>query len=209
MVAAHVRARGLLVASLEGKREQEILLRLHSPGAVWRKLADMFRPKTNGARLALMEKFENVKISVRDDPEQKLLEMEDIARDLNSFTIHSHDRLSEDIILLRFVNALPSEYEIQIQLIEDMEGPLTREGVLTSVRNRFESAIFKQAVARGKKSSRGDQACDASRLLVPLGRCCEGLPSHTLASVSVVSSFYNISIIGDVEECHEASLKAL
>ena len=178
MVAAHVRARRLLVASLEGKREQEILLRLHSPGAVWRKLADMFRPKTNGARLALMEKFENVKISVRDDPEQKLLEMEDIARDLNSFTIHSHDRLSEDTILLRFVNALPSEYEIQIRLIADKEEPLTREGVLTSVRKRFESASFKQAVTRGKKSSPGDQALFAKGgARKPSGKHRKGIPA--------------------------------
>ena len=57
----------------------------------------------------MMDQFDSVKISVRDDPEQKLLEMEDIARDLNSFTIHPHDRLSEDAMLLRFVNALPSE----------------------------------------------------------------------------------------------------
>ena len=48
MVAAHARARRLLVASFEGKRKQDILLRLHSPGAIWRKLADMFPPKTNG-----------------------------------------------------------------------------------------------------------------------------------------------------------------
>ena len=47
-----------------------------------------------GARLVLMENFDSVKISVRDDPEQKLLEMEDIARDLNSFINHPHDRLS-------------------------------------------------------------------------------------------------------------------
>ena len=58
------------------------------------------------------------------DPEQKLLEMEDIARDLNSFTNHPQDRLSEETVLLRSVNTLPSEYEIQIQLIEDKKGPL-------------------------------------------------------------------------------------
>ena len=61
-----------------------MLVRLHSPGAVWRKLADIFRPKTNGAKLALMQKFDAVRINVHDDPEQNLLEMEDIARDLNS-----------------------------------------------------------------------------------------------------------------------------
>ena len=35
-VTVHVRARRLLVASLEGKKEQEMLVRFHSPGAVWR-----------------------------------------------------------------------------------------------------------------------------------------------------------------------------
>ena len=44
-----------------------------------------------------------------------------------------------------------------------------------------------------------NEVCDASRLLVPLGRCCEGPPSYTLASVSVVSSSYNVSVIGGTE----------
>lgn len=56
-----------------------MLLRLHSRGAVWRILTDAFRPKTKVARVALLETFDGVKISLRDDPEQKLLEMEDIA----------------------------------------------------------------------------------------------------------------------------------
>ena len=118
----------------------------------------MFRSKANGARLPLMDKFVGAKIGVRDGPGQKLFGMEDIARDINSFVNHPHDRLSEDDILLKFVNALPSEYDNQVQLLEDKEGPLTREGVLTSVSKRFESAILKQAIAGGEKSSPGDQA---------------------------------------------------
>ena len=89
------------------------MLRPHSPGAIWRKLANVFRPKTNRERLALMEKFDGVKIGVRDNPEQKLLKMGDISGDPNSVVNHPHDRLSEDNIVLKYVNALPSEYDIQ------------------------------------------------------------------------------------------------
>lgn len=52
-VAAHERARHVLVASLERTREQEILLRPHSPGVVWKNLADVARPETHEARWAL------------------------------------------------------------------------------------------------------------------------------------------------------------
>ena len=121
IVAAHVRARRLLVASLEGKKEQEMLVRLHSPGAVWRKLADVFRPKTNGARLALMQKYDSIRISLHDDPDQKRIEMEDIARDLNS--IGNRIRLSEDGIPLKFVNLLPHEYHVQLQMLEERAAP--------------------------------------------------------------------------------------
>ncbi|CAN0009217.1 unnamed protein product, partial [Sphacelaria rigidula] len=44
------------------------------------------------------------------------------------------------------------------QALEEREGPLTREVVVTSVRKRFESALFKQELAKGKKASPGDQA---------------------------------------------------
>ena len=63
----------------------------------------------------------------------------------------------------------------------------------------FEHGSEKLALAIGfinGSSASSVLCCDASRLLVPLGRCCEGLPSHTLASVSVVSSFNSVSIIG-------------
>lgn len=57
IVASHVEARRMLAASLEGRREQEdVLLRLHSSGAVWKNLADASCPETNEARLALLDK---------------------------------------------------------------------------------------------------------------------------------------------------------
>lgn len=68
------------VASFEGRREQDIMLRLHSPRAVWRKLADVFCPKTNWERLASLEKFDGMKIGAWDDLEEKLLEMEGSTR---------------------------------------------------------------------------------------------------------------------------------
>ena len=105
-----------------------------------------------------MQKYDSVRISVHDDDsEQKLIEMEDIARDLNS--IGNRERLSEDDILLKFVNLLPHEYHVQLQMLEEREDEeLSREAVVSSVRKRFESALFKKEIARGKKSTQGDQA---------------------------------------------------
>ncbi|CAM9932458.1 unnamed protein product, partial [Sphacelaria rigidula] len=107
-VAANVRAREMLVASLEDKRDRDVLFRIPSPAAVWGELNDFYSPKTNGARLALLERYDHVKIGVRDDPVQKLIEMEEVARELQS-----HDTniiLTEAQTLLKFVNALPREY---------------------------------------------------------------------------------------------------
>ena len=55
VVAANIRARQLLVASLDHKRDQDILFRIPSPAAVWRELNDFYCPKTNGAKLALLD----------------------------------------------------------------------------------------------------------------------------------------------------------
>lgn len=60
--------------------------------------------------MALLETFDGVKIGVHDAPEQELLEMEDISRDLSQF--ESRERQSEDHVLLKCVNALPHEYDI-------------------------------------------------------------------------------------------------
>ena len=79
---ANIRVRQMLVESLQHKRERDILFRVHSPGAVWRELNNFYSPKTSGANLALIEKYDNVKISVRDDPAQKLNEMEEVSRQL-------------------------------------------------------------------------------------------------------------------------------
>ena len=58
--------------------------------------------------------------------------MEDIARDLNS--IGNRERLSEDDILLNFVNLLPHEYHIQLQMLEERDDEeLSREAVVSSV----------------------------------------------------------------------------
>lgn len=100
-------------------------------------------PKRMGARLASLEKIEGVRRGVRDDAEQKLLDMEDIARDLNSFENYQHQRLSRDNILLFpiFVNALPPEYNVQKQLLEDREDPRSPEIVMVSILKRSESVV--------------------------------------------------------------------
>lgn len=113
----------MLAASLERRRERDISLRFLSPGAVWRKPADVFCPNTKEARLAMLEKFDEVEIGVRDYPEHELLHMGDMARDLNSF--ENHLRPGEYHIFFKLVNVLPPEHNIQKQLLHGRKDTLS------------------------------------------------------------------------------------
>lgn len=112
----------MLVASLEGKREQDILPRHYAHDAVCRVLAGVFSPKMHGAGLASL-RSDGVKIGVRDNLKRKLGEMEDIARGLNSSD--DHQPLGENRTPLKCLSALLHECNIQKQLLEDREGPLS------------------------------------------------------------------------------------
>lgn len=81
-----------------------------------------FVPKQMGVRLTLVEKFEGIKIGVRNNPEQKLLDMGDIAWDVSSY--EDHQPMSETHVLLKFLDALPHEYDTQREKQEDHVGPL-------------------------------------------------------------------------------------
>lgn len=116
----------MLVSSPDGKREHDILPRLRSSGAGWRKLADvsMIAPKQMThdwrSQTSLMESA-------------LMLEMEDIGQDLNS--CEDHQPLSVNHIPMGFLNALLDEYNIQEQSLEDRGGLLPREVVTTSIRS--------------------------------------------------------------------------
>lgn len=87
-MAANISAKRMPFVSLDSKRDWDILFRIPSPAAAWRELKESCSPKTNGARLALLEKNDNVRIGVRDDPIHKLVETEDAARQLRSYGDH-------------------------------------------------------------------------------------------------------------------------
>ena len=108
--------------------------------------------------MALIERYDNVKISVRDDPVQKLIEMEEVARQLRAYDTDIN--LTGSHTLLKFVNALPPQYNHQRQSMEEHD-TLRREIVVGLVRKRFESTLFKQELAKGKKIPSGDQALAA------------------------------------------------
>lgn len=78
-VAANVRARQMLVASVDSERDRCILFRVPSPAAVWRELRESCGPKTNEARVARLKTYDHMRISVRDDPIHELIEIEDAA----------------------------------------------------------------------------------------------------------------------------------
>ena len=102
------------------------------------------------------QKLESVGIGTNDDPTLKLLEMEDIARSLRSS--HSQwQHLTESYVIGKFVNALPREYDIQKQMLEERENGFSREAVVSSVQKCFDSFAYKQ-LRRSKSKSGEDQA---------------------------------------------------
>ena len=130
---------------------------MNSPGADWRSLVDTYSLKTQGASLASLHKLDSVRIGTSDDPTLQLLEMKDIARSLRS----SHSQwqyLTESYVIGKFVNALPREYDIQTQMLDEREDGFSREAVVSSVQKRYESSAYKQVLRRSKPKSGEDQA---------------------------------------------------
>lgn len=64
------------------------MLRVASVDAMWLEFVQSYTSDTNGARLALLEKYDkcqkchDISSGVRDDPIKKLIEMEELARQL-------------------------------------------------------------------------------------------------------------------------------
>ncbi|CAM9297568.1 unnamed protein product, partial [Sphacelaria rigidula] len=121
VVSTNVRAWHLLSASLTEEVDQDILFRVHSPREAWDALVEARSPKTQGARLALLSKIDNVTVAVDKDPIVQLVELESTARRLRCYEEFKH--LNDSLILSKFLNALPPEYEIQRQMLEGVKGP--------------------------------------------------------------------------------------
>ena len=82
--------------------------------------------------------------------------MEDIARSLRSS--HSQwQHLTESYVIGKFINALPREYDIQKQMLEEREDGFSREAVVSSVQKRFDSCAYKQ-LRRNKPKPGENQA---------------------------------------------------
>ncbi|CAM9566006.1 unnamed protein product, partial [Ascophyllum nodosum] len=156
IVILHLNAWQFLSSALKSEKDRDILFRVNSPGAAWRSLIETHSLKTQGASLALLQKLDSVRIGTNDDPTLKLLEMEDIARSLRSS--HSQwQHLTESYVIGKFVNALPREYDIQKQMLEEREDGFSPEAVVSSVQKRFDSFAYKQ-LRRSKSKSGEDQA---------------------------------------------------
>ncbi|CAM9291870.1 unnamed protein product [Sphacelaria rigidula] len=151
VVSTNVRVWHLLSASLTEEVDQDILFRVHSPREAWDTLVETRSPKTQGARLALLSKIDNVTIAVDKDPIVQLVELESTARRLRCYEEFKH--LNDSLILSKFLNALLPEYEVQRQMLEGVKGPLRREEVVSVVRGRFESSAFQKLLEKGSASN--------------------------------------------------------
>ena len=143
-------------SALKSEKDRDIYFRINSPGAAWRPLVDAYSLEAQGASLALLLEIDSVRIGTNDDSTLKFLEMEDIVRSLR--LSHSQwQHLTESYVISKFVNALPREYDIQKQMLEEIEEGFSREAVISSVQNRFDSSTYKQ-LRRSKPTSAKGQA---------------------------------------------------
>ena len=118
IVISRLNAWQFLSSGLKSEKDQDVLFRVNSSGAVWCSLVDTYSLKTQEASLTLFHKLDSVRIGTNDDPTLKLLEMEDIARSLRSS--HSQwQHLTEAYFIGKLVNSLPREYDIQKQMLEE------------------------------------------------------------------------------------------
>ena len=102
--------------------------RTRSPSLALIELDRWFRPKTSGQEMNLIERFSNVKLAKGGDPMDLLMELENIAAQV------THAEL-RDLIHLRFLSALPSEYELEVRQLRG-EPNLSMERVKTVIRAR-------------------------------------------------------------------------
>ena len=84
VVSSHLNAWQFLSSALKSEKDRDIIFRVNSSGAPRRSLVDTYSLKTQGASLALLHELDSVQIGRNDDPNLKLLEMEDIAHSLRS-----------------------------------------------------------------------------------------------------------------------------
>ena len=156
IVISHLNAWKFLSSALKSEKERDIFFRVNSPGVAWRSLVDTYSLKTQGASLALLHKLDSVEIGTNDDSTLKMVKMEDIALSLRSS--HSQwQHLAESYVIGKFINALPREYDIQKQMLEEREDGFSRETVVSPMQKQFESFAFKQ-LRRSKPKSGEDQA---------------------------------------------------
>ena len=156
IVISHLNAWQFLSSALKSEKDRDIIFRVSFPGAAWRSLVETYSLKTQAASLDSLHKLDSVRIGTNDDPTLKFLEMEDIARSLRSS--HSQwQHLTESYVIGKFVNALPREYDIQKQMLEEREDEFSREAVVSSVQKRFKSSAYKK-LRRSEPKSAEDQA---------------------------------------------------
>ena len=118
MVISRLNAWQSLPSGLKSEKDRDVLFRVNSPGAAWCSLVDTYNLRTQEASLNLLHKLDSVRIGTNDDPTLKSLEMEDIARSLRS-SQSQWQHLTEAYVIGKFVNALPREYDIQKQMLEE------------------------------------------------------------------------------------------
>ena len=142
----------------KSEKDQDTVFLVNSPGVAWCSLVDTFLSlKTQGASLALPPKLDSVRIGTNDDPTLKLLEMQHTARSLRSSYLQ-WQHLSELYVIGKFVNALPREYDIKKQMLEEREDGFSRDAVVSSVKKRFESSSAYKQLRCSKPKSGENQA---------------------------------------------------
>ena len=137
IVILYLDAWQFLSSTLNSEKDRDIFFRVNSPGAVWRSLVDTYSLKTQGASLTLLCKLDSVRVGTNDEPNLKLLEMENIARSLCS-SQSQWQHLTESYVIGKIVNALPREYDIQKQMLKEREDGSSGEAVVSLVQKRFD-----------------------------------------------------------------------
>ncbi|CAN0519492.1 unnamed protein product, partial [Laminaria digitata] len=111
--------------------DKSILHRCTSPREAWDALLEWYGPQTTGAKSDLSRRLNSFKIGTGSNPQAKIGRIEDLAAEMRSAGMI----LDEDMLYTIFLDALPSEYDIEVRNLA-FRYSVSREEIIKAVRER-------------------------------------------------------------------------
>ena len=86
----------------------------------WKKLKHKYEPTTAPSYIKLHRKFVNSKLSVDENPDNWITELEGMRVDMNTVTIGGKSKMTEIDLTIHIVSSVPADCDIPVTILEDL-----------------------------------------------------------------------------------------